>query len=241
MTFDSLGLSADLLQTVAEEGYTLPTPVQAGAIPLVLQGRDLLAAAQTGTGKTAAFVLPDPRPDAPAREHQLLAGSPPGPGPDPGPDARARDAGRRERPDVRADRPAALHRGLRRDPDRSPDQGPARRRRDPRGDAGSAARPRRPADGQPGPGRDPGPRRGGPDARHGLPAGHPPDPRAAPGEPPEPALLGHLLGRHPESVGLDPDRPGQGRGDGRATRPPRTSASWSTRSTGTARKRSSPI
>jgi ATP-dependent RNA helicase RhlE len=58
LTFDSLGLSADLLQTVAEEGYLVPTPVQAGAIPLVLQGRDILAAAQTGTGKTAAFVLP---------------------------------------------------------------------------------------------------------------------------------------------------------------------------------------
>ena len=58
MTFDSLGLSADLVQTVAEEGYQAPTPVQAEAIPLVLAGRDLLAAAQTGTGKTAAFVLP---------------------------------------------------------------------------------------------------------------------------------------------------------------------------------------
>ena len=58
MTFESLGLSADLLRTVAEEGYHTPTPVQTGAIPLVLQGRDLLAAAQTGTGKTAAFVLP---------------------------------------------------------------------------------------------------------------------------------------------------------------------------------------
>ena len=58
MTFDSLGLSADLVQTVAEEGYLAPTPVQAEAIPLVLAGRDLLAAAQTGTGKTAAFVLP---------------------------------------------------------------------------------------------------------------------------------------------------------------------------------------
>jgi len=58
LTFDTLGLSADLLRTVAEEGYQHPTPVQAGAIPLVLQGRDLLAAAQTGTGKTAAFVLP---------------------------------------------------------------------------------------------------------------------------------------------------------------------------------------
>jgi ATP-dependent RNA helicase RhlE len=58
LTFDSLGLSADLLQTVAEEGYLVPTPVQAGAIPLVLQGRDILAAAQTGTGKTAGFTLP---------------------------------------------------------------------------------------------------------------------------------------------------------------------------------------
>ena len=58
MTFDTLGLSADLLRTVAEEGYEQPTPVQAKAIPLVLEGRDVLAAAQTGTGKTAAFTLP---------------------------------------------------------------------------------------------------------------------------------------------------------------------------------------
>ena len=58
MTFDNLGLSADLLRTVAEERYEEPTPVQSQAIPLVLAGRDVLAAAQTGTGKTAAFVLP---------------------------------------------------------------------------------------------------------------------------------------------------------------------------------------
>jgi len=58
LTFDSLGLSADLLATVAEEGYVEPTPVQSAAIPLVLAGHDVLAAAQTGTGKTAAFVLP---------------------------------------------------------------------------------------------------------------------------------------------------------------------------------------
>jgi len=58
LTFESLGLSADLVAMVAEEGYTEPTPVQAAAIPLVLAGRDVLATAQTGTGKTAAFVLP---------------------------------------------------------------------------------------------------------------------------------------------------------------------------------------
>jgi ATP-dependent RNA helicase RhlE len=58
LTFDNLGLSADLIRTVDEEGYLEPTPVQAEAIPLILAGRDILAAAQTGTGKTAAFVLP---------------------------------------------------------------------------------------------------------------------------------------------------------------------------------------
>ena len=58
MSFDQLGLAPELLRAVAQQGYTEPTPVQAEAIPLVLEGRDVLAAAQTGTGKTAAFVLP---------------------------------------------------------------------------------------------------------------------------------------------------------------------------------------
>ncbi|MDQ4035803.1 MAG: DEAD/DEAH box helicase [Chloroflexota bacterium] len=58
MSFDKLGLSPELLRAVADRGYTEPTPVQREAIPHVLAGRDLLAAAQTGTGKTAAFVLP---------------------------------------------------------------------------------------------------------------------------------------------------------------------------------------
>ena len=158
-----------------------PTPVQAAAIPLVLAGRDVLAAAQTGTGKTAAFVLPILDRLRRARQHHLLARPPPGPRPDPRPDPRARDAGRRERPDVRPDGPAPLDRGLRRDPDGSADQGPPRRHRDPRRDARPPARPRRPEGRQPRPGRDPRPRRGGPDARHGLPARHPADHRAAPG------------------------------------------------------------
>jgi ATP-dependent RNA helicase RhlE len=58
MSFDRLGLTPELLRAVAAQGYTEPTPVQAEAIPHVLAGRDLLAGAQTGTGKTAAFVLP---------------------------------------------------------------------------------------------------------------------------------------------------------------------------------------
>ncbi len=56
--FTDLGLSEPLLRAVAETGYTIPTPIQAQAIPQVLKGGDLLAAAQTGTGKTAGFTLP---------------------------------------------------------------------------------------------------------------------------------------------------------------------------------------
>jgi len=58
MSFTKLNLSAPILKAVAEEGYTTPTPVQAQAIPYILEGRDMLAGAQTGTGKTAGFTLP---------------------------------------------------------------------------------------------------------------------------------------------------------------------------------------
>lgn len=58
MTFDTLGLSEPLLRAVQATGYTVPTPIQAQAIPAILEGKDLMAAAQTGTGKTAGFTLP---------------------------------------------------------------------------------------------------------------------------------------------------------------------------------------
>jgi len=58
MHFTDLGLRAELLRAIAEQGYDTPTPIQAQAIPVVLAGRDLMAAAQTGTGKTAGFTLP---------------------------------------------------------------------------------------------------------------------------------------------------------------------------------------
>jgi len=71
MSFDSLGLSAALLRAVAEQGYTEPTPIQRGVIPVVLAGRDVMAGAQTGTGKTAGFALP-------MLERLMAAGTPAG-------------------------------------------------------------------------------------------------------------------------------------------------------------------
>lgn len=58
MSFSSLGLSPPLLEAVAEAGYSTPTPIQVQAIPAVLDGKDVMGAAQTGTGKTAGFILP---------------------------------------------------------------------------------------------------------------------------------------------------------------------------------------
>jgi ATP-dependent RNA helicase RhlE len=58
MGFDTLGLSPAVLEAVEQSGYTTPTPIQAQAIPLILEGRDVIGASQTGTGKTAAFALP---------------------------------------------------------------------------------------------------------------------------------------------------------------------------------------
>src|SRR5271157_6029799 len=58
MSFRDLNLGPNILQAVQEAGYTEPTPIQTAAIPQILAGHDLIGIAQTGTGKTAAFVLP---------------------------------------------------------------------------------------------------------------------------------------------------------------------------------------
>src|SRR5512139_940612 len=57
-TFESLGLAEPITRTLSELGYEAPTPIQRQTIPLLLQGRDVVGQAQTGTGKTAAFALP---------------------------------------------------------------------------------------------------------------------------------------------------------------------------------------
>src|SRR3954465_1541454 len=77
MQFIDLNLIDPLLRAVAAEGYEIPTPIQQQAIPPILEGRDILGCAQTGTGKTAAFALPMPQrlsasspssPSTPSRE-----------------------------------------------------------------------------------------------------------------------------------------------------------------------------
>ena len=213
MTFDSLGLSADLVRIVAEEGYETPTPVQAAAIPLVLAGprrprggpdraparpRPSCCRSSTGCGRTRTPASRRPATRSaslilvPTRELAMQV------------DESVRTYGR-----TVPLRSTVVYGGIPMDPQIKALRGGIEILV---ATPGPPARPRRPAGRQPRPGRDPRPRRGRPDARHGLPAGHPADHRAAPGQAPEPDVLGDVLRRHPAPVGDDPARPGDGRG-----------------------------
>ena len=72
MGFDTLGLSEAVLEAIEQSGYTTPTPIQAQAIPLILEGKDVVGASQTGTGKTAAFALPSLSKIVPIGKPQIL-------------------------------------------------------------------------------------------------------------------------------------------------------------------------
>ena len=241
MRFDELGLSADLLRTVAEEGYTEPTPVQERAIPLVLAGTDVLAAAQTGTGKTAAFTLPILDRLAAAREHLVLARPAPRPLPRPDADARARRPGRRERQDLRPARAAASRPSCTAACRSIPQIKELRA-----GVEILVATPGRLLD-------HVGQRAANlgqveilvlDEADRMLDMGFMPDIQRILDllavAPADAAVLGDVLGRHQAPRGLDPAQPGRrSRSPGTAP-PPRASASSSTRSTATARRSCSP-
>jgi ATP-dependent RNA helicase RhlE len=107
MNFKDLGLKPELLSAISDHGYSTPTPIQARAIPPVLAGRDLLAGAQTGTGKTAAFVLPLLQVlDTAAGRGPTRAGT--------RPDTRARGPDSREHPHLRCTQEIARTRDFRR-------------------------------------------------------------------------------------------------------------------------------
>ena len=118
ITFADLGLTAPMLKALADAGYQRPTPIQAQAVPLALKGRDVIGLAMTGTGKTAAFVIPDHRtiarrPETHARAH-------------PHADSRTVRAGRGEFPQVRQAFRASRHSRVRRRRLRAAGEGAAR-------------------------------------------------------------------------------------------------------------------
>ena len=207
MSFSELGLSDKVLAAVTAAGYTTPTPIQEQAIPHVLARRDVLGIAQTGTGKTAAFVLPmltmleaGPRP----RAHAAHA--------DPRADARTRRAGRGKLHQVRREpqaqrRPDHRRRFVRR-PGRQAD---ARRRRADR-DAGPPARPFRARPAAAVRRRTARHRRSRPHARHGLHSRHRAHLQAGAVHAPDAVLHRDHAAGNPAHHRAVPAQSGEGRG-----------------------------
>ena len=201
--FAALGLRAELLGALAGLGYEEPTPIQCEAVPLLLQGRDLLGQAATGTGKTAAFALPILQRIQPRRPGGAA-------GPGPGADARAGGAGRRGDRPVRGRSRRPRRGDLRRAADPPPDRGAGARRPRRRRHARTGGRSPHPRHAGVGGGRDGGARRGRRDARHGLRRGHRGDPRGHPGGAADGALLGDDAAAHRRHRQASPARAGAG-------------------------------
>ena len=206
MKFEELGLRPELLRAVDGAGYVTPTPIQARVVPAALDGKDLIACAQTGTGKTAAFLLPilqrlaagrasrGPRAlvVTPTRELAAQIG----------------EATLRYGRHLHLRSTVIYGGGRHGAAEAAPARGPGSAGRDAR----TVARPSRPT----APGarrrRDRRPRRGGPHARHGLPAGHAAHPGRAAGDAAEPVLLRHDAGRDRGAHSPDDREPDRGRG-----------------------------
>ena len=190
MLFEKLGLSAELLRAIDEQGYREATPIQQQAIPLILEGRDVLAGAQTGTGKTAGFTLPllqrlQAVPDQWTTQTH--------PRPDTDPDARTRRTGQRERSRLRPPSAVQDRGNLWRRQHQSAEIQIAKRRRHRRRHARSPARSRPAENHRSVRRRNTRAGRSRSNARHGIYQRHSQDSRPDAEAAPESAVLGDLL------------------------------------------------
>ena len=193
-TFSDLSLDPRVLQAVTESGYVTPTPIQVQAIPHALEGRDVLGIAQTGTGKTGAFVLPMvthlSKGRARARMPRSLVLAP---------DPRARRPGRRAVREILGAREALDGAADRRRQLQGPGQADRPRRRRADRHARPPARPLRARQADADRRADHGGRRGRPHARHGLHPRHRAHLQAGALHPADAVLLGHHgAGDHPD-------------------------------------------
>ena len=193
-------------------GYTTPTPIQSKAIPVVMQGGDVMGAAQTGTGKTAGFALPIIQRLLPGANTSMSPGAPPGACAGADADARTGRPGGRQRQALYRRHAAALCRHLWRHRHGSADAGAANRRRDRRRDARATARPSADEEHLARAGAGGRARRGRSNARYGLFARYLPHPEPAAERAAEPDVLGDVFRGDQEARRQLPARPGADRG-----------------------------